>query len=65
VNKQQLQWLAEAEEVSVAVESAEQFQVWTVQDEANVLGLVHEIGWERWERLQEASEQWFRRKGGG
>jgi hypothetical protein len=57
VNQRQLRWLAEAEEVEAPVEVAEQFQVWTVQDEAGLVGLVVEIGWERWEALQDEAER--------
>ena len=59
MNAQQLQWLAEAVEVETEVEWAEQFTVWTVADEAGLEGLVSAIGWEAWERLQDASADWW------
>lgn len=51
-----LVWLAEAEEVSAPVEVAEQFQLWTVADEAALEGLLCAIGREQWEELQDYLE---------
>lgn len=57
MNEKQLRWLEEAEEVSSAVEVAEQFTLWTVADEGSLEGLLFAIGREQWEELQDYLER--------
>jgi hypothetical protein len=63
MNAQQLRWWTEAEEQATPVETAEEFSVWTVADEASLEGLMVVIGREQWEALQDRHEADLRLRG--